>query len=101
MLAGLGRGLPPVTDEGERARMRRLALEWLRADFALWQQRAKEGPATQRQAVLASLNHWLTHDDLTGVREDKALRELPPVGRADWKQFWEDVAALRSGLGAN
>jgi serine/threonine-protein kinase len=98
VLAGLGRGIPSLPDEDERARLRSLALERLRADFSLWKQRAKEGPATQRQAVLSSLNRWLTHDDLIGVREEKARGELPPAERAEWKQFWEDVAALRSSL---
>ena len=97
-LAGVGRGISPVTDEDECTRFRRLALEWLRADFALWQQRAQDGPAQQRQAVLSTLNRWLTHDDLIGVRNEEARGELPSTERADWKKFWEEVATLRCSL---
>jgi serine/threonine-protein kinase len=101
VLAGLGRGIFPLTDTAERARLRRLALEWLRADLALWRPQAESGSAPQRLTVLSALNHWMTHDDLIGVRDAKARDELPKGEPRDWQQLWADVTALQASLKAH
>ena len=48
--------------------------------------------------MLSSLNQWLTHDDLIGVRDEKARRKLLEDERPDWQQFWTQVAALQASL---
>jgi serine/threonine-protein kinase len=100
VLAGLRRGTPPVIDTAERARLRHLALEWLRADLTVWRARAEDSSAPQRLTVLSSLNRWMTHDDLVGVRDEKARGELPEAERLDWQQFWAGVTTLRTSLEA-
>src|SRR5207244_3379448 len=50
-LAGLGRGADAPAEEPERARRRRQALDWLRADLALWQKRADSSYLGQRAAA--------------------------------------------------
>ncbi len=97
--AGQPRSRPQSADRRKRtARLRRLALEWLRTDFALWRQRAKGASASQRLAVLSSLNQWLTHDDLIGVRDEKARRKLledgAPTGSSSGRKWPRSRPAL-------
>jgi hypothetical protein len=88
-LAGCGRGADtPRPDERERARLRALALGWLRDDLARW---AKQ-PPKQRPALEQTLRHWQRDPDLAGVREPEALAKLPRAEREGWRGFWADVA---------
>jgi tetratricopeptide (TPR) repeat protein len=97
-LAGLSRGADAPSEEAERVGWRRKALEWLRADLALWQRRAASGSAKQQFSVRKVLNHWRTHDALSGVRDENALGMLPEAERREWNQLWAEVAALLSQL---
>jgi len=94
-LAGCGQGEDAdQSDDKERGRLRRQALEWLRADLAAWKPRLSSPvPAEQTQAVKA-LAHWREDDDLAGVRDADALAKLPDAERAAWRQLWADVDAL-------
>jgi tetratricopeptide (TPR) repeat protein len=94
LLAGPGRGDGASSDERERARWRRQALEWLRADLALWRKTAESHSAPQRLRVRQALNHWRTHNAFIGVRDEKAQAVLPEAERREWQTFWADVAAL-------
>jgi serine/threonine-protein kinase len=76
-----------------RARLRRQALGWLRADLRLWARRLDGGPEG-RAAVRGKVGAWLREADLAGVRRPEALAELPPDERAAWRQFWADVEGL-------
>ncbi len=98
-LAGAGRGADAPSGEGERARWRRQALEWLRADLALWDRRASSTTAPQRLAARRALNQWCTHDAFRAVRDEKARGSLPEAERAEWKKFWADTTALLGRLG--
>jgi tetratricopeptide (TPR) repeat protein len=100
VLAGLGRGNDAPSGEEERGPWRRQALDWLRADLALWQKRAAAGRADQLLPVRQALNRWRTHDALSGVRDARPLEALPDAERRDWQKFWADVAALLDGLDA-
>jgi serine/threonine-protein kinase len=77
----------------ERARLRRQALEWLRADLKLWARLPDGGPAS-RAAVRGKVGAWLREADLAGVRQAEALAKLPPDERAAWRQFWADVEGV-------
>jgi hypothetical protein len=92
-LAGCGRGDAARVDEKTRARCRRLALEWLRADLALWARRLHGAPAS-RPAVRQALEHWRRDPDLAGVREGTALATLPDGEREAWGKLWAEVEAL-------
>jgi tetratricopeptide (TPR) repeat protein len=91
-LAGCGRGEDePRPDEKERARLRRQALDWLRADLAAWGKQLE----TKRAAVLRVLTRWGQDPDLRGVRDTEELKRLPQDEREGWESFWAEVAALR------
>jgi tetratricopeptide (TPR) repeat protein len=95
-LAGSGQGkdAAQLTDP-DRARLRRQALAWLRAEFSAWERRL-EGPADQaRAAVRQRMEIWLKDADLARVRGAEALAKLPEPERREWQQLWADVEALR------
>jgi tetratricopeptide (TPR) repeat protein len=78
---------PP--EEPERARLRWLALDRLRADLALRTRLRKDG-----KAVYRSLTDWQTDPALASVRDREALEKLPADERQQWRRLWADVAAL-------
>jgi tRNA A-37 threonylcarbamoyl transferase component Bud32/tetratricopeptide (TPR) repeat protein len=87
-LAGTGQGADAATLEAERARLRRQALDWLRADLAAWARQPAEARPAERNALLS----WQQDPNLAGVREAGALAGLPAAERQQWRQFWADVA---------
>jgi tetratricopeptide (TPR) repeat protein len=95
-LAGCGQGKDADRlDDTERARLRRQALDWLRADLDAWgrlldKEADKAGPAPGQ-----TLQHWLEDPDFNGVRGPDALARLPEAERGDWQKVWQDVEALR------
>jgi Flp pilus assembly protein TadD len=80
-------------------RLRRQALAWLRADLALYAQRARRDAAA-RQEVRRTLQRWQKDTDLASVRTGDALERLPDAERAAWRQLWEDVEQLLGTVAA-
>jgi tetratricopeptide (TPR) repeat protein/tRNA A-37 threonylcarbamoyl transferase component Bud32 len=103
----------------DKAKLRRQALDWLRADvklltktLAAFKAATKEGtqpPASppekladqsQRPApadlllVCDRLQRWQTDPDLASLREDKELAKLPETEQKDWRRLWDEVRAL-------
>jgi Flp pilus assembly protein TadD len=97
-LAGTGRGQDVAgLDATERARLRRQALDWLRADLAARRRRLEKRPDRGRIAAAGTLRRWLEEDSgFAGVRGPEALAKLPATERQAWQQLWNDVAALSS-----
>jgi hypothetical protein len=91
--AGQGQGEPPLDDKG-RARLRKQALDWLRADLALWTGQLESGQPAARTAVQKTMKHWQEDTDLAGVRDAAALAKLPVAERAAFTTLWANVAAL-------
>jgi serine/threonine protein kinase/tetratricopeptide (TPR) repeat protein len=90
-LAGCGQGADAgKLEDKERARLRRQALDWLRADLTAWGQLLAKEPDQARAAVQRMLRHWQRDPDFAGVRGD-ALAKLPEAQRQPWKQLWTDV----------
>jgi dipeptidyl aminopeptidase/acylaminoacyl peptidase len=87
-----GRDEPPP-DDAERARLRKQALDWLRADLAVWTQQP------DRAAVRRAISHWQQDPDLAGIRDAAALATLPADERAAFTALWADVAALLKKAG--
>jgi len=74
----------------ERARWRKQALEWLRADLSLWAA-GVDGPPGGRGAARAALQRWQGDKALAGIREPQELAKLPAVERVELVRFWADV----------
>jgi hypothetical protein len=80
-------------DDKERARLRKQAVDWLRADFALRTKQMEAGKADGATAQKA-LRHWQQDTDLAGIRDAAALAKLPADEQKAFIQLWSDVAAL-------
>jgi tetratricopeptide (TPR) repeat protein len=81
-------------DDKERARLRKQALGWLRADLDLWAKQVENGKPPVRAAARQTLQHWQKDTDLEGLRDAAALPNLPAAKRADYQKLWADAAAL-------
>jgi serine/threonine-protein kinase len=81
--------------EAERARWRKQAREWLRADLAAWGQKLDSAPAANRQ-VRKTLTHWQADPDLAGIREPGALDKLSADERRECLALWKEVTAVVS-----
>jgi hypothetical protein len=92
-LASAGRGDAGKLGRRDRTRLRRQALDWLRADLTAL---ARD---TDRPRVRRTLGSWLDEPDLAGLRDRAALEKLPPEERAGWRKLWADVHALRDRAG--
>jgi tetratricopeptide (TPR) repeat protein len=93
-LAGGGQGEDAkALAEPERARLRRQALDWLRADLAAWRQALDKQPDKVGPQVTKTMQHWQHDKDFAGVRGD-SLTRLPEAERPDWRTLWEEVEAL-------
>jgi tetratricopeptide (TPR) repeat protein len=99
-LAGCGQGDGANLDAAERARLRRQALQWLRADLDLWTRDLKTASPQAGQAVGARMQQWLNEPSLAAVRDQSALAGLPAEERPLWQAFWADVAAARTRAAA-
>ena len=94
-LAGTGQGHDAdKLREDERARLRKQALDWLRADLAMYATRLQGSDAQDRKIMQKLLEHWQRDDDLIGIRESAALAKLPAGERASAVQLWADVENL-------
>jgi tetratricopeptide (TPR) repeat protein len=79
---------------GERARWRRQALAWLRADLALWAGILKAPAPQAGRVVRQQMQRWQNDPDLAGIRDEAGLAWLPEEERVACRQFWAEVAAL-------
>jgi len=94
-MAGTGRSKDSAPlDEPERARLRRLALDWLRADLEVHRRRLERGTPDERAAVVARLGEWQKEPDLDCIRKAAALAALPPAERIAFGNLWAEVAEL-------
>ena len=94
-LAGSGRGKDqPAPDDAARARLRRQALDWLKAELAAWAKLLESGGAETKAVVARTLEHWKQDADLAGIRDEEDLAKLPEEERAAFKQLWAEVDQL-------
>jgi len=84
-------------DDKERGRLRKQALDWLKADLTAWRGLLEKEPAKAAADVVVQMAHWQQDTDFVGVRGDKALAGLPPAERPHWQKLWQEVEALRQG----
>jgi serine/threonine protein kinase/tetratricopeptide (TPR) repeat protein len=101
-LAGSGQGEDAdKLDSMERGRLRREALDWLRADLNDWRGLLDEQPDKNRAVVVERMRYWQEDIDFAGVRGPKALAKLPETEREAWQKLWDDVASTLARAQAN
>jgi tetratricopeptide (TPR) repeat protein len=95
-LAGCGQGKDvKEANDQERARLRRQALDWLRADLAAYRQALDKEPEKARSGVVQRMQHWQQDKDFSGVRGTEALNKLPEDERQEWQKLWHGVETLK------
>jgi tetratricopeptide (TPR) repeat protein len=101
LTAGGSGGDAARLDEAERARLRGLALGWLRADLGLWAKQLEPGTPATRDNLKTQLQHWQQDPDRASVRDKAALDQLHDDERPPWRDLWDEVDRLlrRAGVG--
>jgi tetratricopeptide (TPR) repeat protein len=82
-------------DERERSRWRRQSLDWLRAELAVWRGLLTNADQKRRLAVDRCLGSWCQDASLEGIRDSKALAQLPAAERPDWEKLWQEIEDVR------
>jgi tetratricopeptide (TPR) repeat protein len=94
-LAGCGQGKDATAlGEGERARWRKQALAWLRADLELQRKHLQGNSAQARKTAQGVLESWKRQPDFAGLRDRAALARLPAAEQQAWQKLWAEVEAL-------
>jgi hypothetical protein len=94
-LAGAGQGQEkPPLDETDKARWRKQATDWLRADLVFWSKQAQSGQPQARAHVSHKLQHWKVDSDLAGIRDEKAIKALPDDEQKACRALWAEVDAV-------
>src|SRR5262249_5820860 len=94
-LAAAGKGEDAAKlDDKERARLRKQALDWLKADLVLEAKKLESGRSADRAEVQRHLKKWQQDTDLAGIRDQAALEKLPPDEQKAFTQLWADAATL-------
>jgi formylglycine-generating enzyme required for sulfatase activity/tetratricopeptide (TPR) repeat protein len=84
--------LPP--DDAAKAKLRRQALDWLRAELTGWTKHGEFGPAKDQADLVQSLILWRKESELAGIRDAAMLALLPVEEQKAFTRLWADVAAL-------
>ena len=74
-------------DAEQKARLRALALAWLRADLEV-----------EHKNLVAALDWSFRDTDLASVRDEQALAELPEAEAARWRAHWAERRKLLESL---
>jgi predicted Zn-dependent protease len=99
-LAGCGQGKDdPPFDAAARARWRKQALDWLKADLAAWSKILENEPPQARQVISQTLQHWKADADLAGLRDRAAMDKLPDDEQKACRALWAEVDALLAKAG--
>lgn len=93
--AGQGHAEPPP-DDAVKAKLRRQALDLLRANLTTWRQLLESGRPRDQQAIGQALGRWRQDSDLASLRDPAALARLPADERQALTRLWADVDALET-----
>jgi hypothetical protein len=80
--------------EEERARWRRQARTWLRADVVTWTQKLDTGIKTDRELVQKVSARWWADPGLAWLHEASVVERLPPAERQECLALWQDAGAV-------
>jgi serine/threonine-protein kinase len=95
--AGQAKDVEHLPDKA-RLMLRRQALCWLRDNLAAYAKVAERPEPAARQFVRQQLAHWQEDTDLASVRDNAALDKLPGDEHQQWRQLWDETAALLKKL---
>ena len=76
-LAGCGKGKDDPAPDAARAKLRKQALDWLKAELANWAKVLDSGPPDVRQKIAPTLDHWKTDTDLAAIRAREGVGQAP------------------------
>jgi hypothetical protein len=97
VLAAAGQGEDTAElDDAAKAKLRRQALDWLKAELAAWNKVLESDPLQDRPNVGAKLSDWQKDTALASIREAAALAKLPVDEQKRWQALWADVDSLRA-----
>ena len=82
---------PAPTADPTGVRLRRQALDWLKANLAAWNACVGGSDPQAPADVARTLTAWKAESDLAGVRDPDAQARLPEAERKDWRALWADV----------
>lgn len=91
--AGQGEDAANLADD-ERVRLRKQALDWLRADLNVATKRLESANPPTDAWSRWFCTHLQRNPDLVSVRDPAALSQLPDEERTAFTKFWDDAAAL-------
>jgi hypothetical protein len=96
-LAAAGEGKDAAKlDAPAKPKLRRQALDWLKAELVAWRRVLDAGPLQDRPNVGAKLSDWQKESALAGIRDGAAIAKLPEDEQALWQALWADVESLRA-----
>ncbi|MEI4884339.1 hypothetical protein, partial [Klebsiella pneumoniae] len=61
-------GIDVAASPPAKARWRKQAIDWFRADLAAWSKIRESGPPQAHQSIFQTLQHWKADPDLAGLR---------------------------------
>jgi WD40 repeat protein/tetratricopeptide (TPR) repeat protein len=85
-------------DDQERAKLRRKALDRLKAELTGLTKHLESDPQKDQQAVAKTLASWEQDLGLASAREAKDLGTLNTDEQKAWRAFWADVHSLQKRL---
>src|SRR5262249_5482356 len=77
-----------------KVKLRRQALDWLRADLAAWSKAVENDPPRELVGVIKTLRGWEADAVLALVRDEPGLANLPEAEQADFRTLWSGVDRL-------
>ncbi len=100
-LAGRAQGADAEKlDDKAYSRLRKQAVEWLRAELANWAKLGENDQQTDRERIRQTLKRWQVDSDLSGLRTPTELAKLPTEEQEACKKLWADVQTLLDKAGA-
>ena len=94
-LAGSGQGKDdPPLDEENKARWRKQAIDWLKADLAAWSKILESGPPQARQVISRRSSTGKPTPTWPACAIAAALAKLPEDEQKACRALWADVDAL-------
>jgi tetratricopeptide (TPR) repeat protein len=94
--AALGDGIDSPMDLAERARLRGMALTWLRAEVARMTRLTNGKVESFRKDAVRTLKQWLKGTEYAAFRPGPARTDMPAEEQAEWDKVWSEIRSTLS-----